>query len=123
MILLINTSVSPAAVALVHQEKLLDQRSVADGPTLSAHLLETIDTLLATSGVTWPQIERIAVHQGPGGYSRLRVGAVTGVMLSLAHAKELVAVQGETMAEVIQAAHNQHLVNTVELRYQSPGIA
>lgn len=45
--------------------------------THSRRLLTTIDDVMVKAGLTWPQIEAVAVGLGPGSFTGLRIGMAT----------------------------------------------
>ncbi len=91
IVLGIDTATSSTAVALGLSDGSTIERR--DDPAAGAHpghatrLLEMTEELLAETGTTWPQIERIAVGAGPGTFTGLRVGIATarGLAQSLEH--------------------------------------
>jgi tRNA threonylcarbamoyladenosine biosynthesis protein TsaB len=91
-----DTSTPSTAVAV----RLADgaTRQARDDPPAGAHpghatrLLDMAHELLAVSGVTWDQLDRIAVGLGPGTFTGLRVGVATARGLAQSLDVELVGV-------------------------------
>ncbi len=85
MILAIETATEVCSTALVHNGKLLGERSLKEKNIHSERLLLLIDEVLTASHVTTRQLEVIAVSIGPGSFTGLRIGLSTakGLALSL----------------------------------------
>ncbi len=91
-----DTSTQATAVAV----RLADGQTpeARDDPPPGAHpghatrLLEMADQLLASTGVAWREVDRIAVGIGPGTFTGLRVGVATARGLAQSLSVELVAV-------------------------------
>src|SRR3989344_6097060 len=104
IILIIDTSHRESSVALVDGQNLLASRSWESNRDLGEKLLTNIDAMLKEKDLTSSDIKRIAAHKGPGHYSAVRTGVVTAMALAYAWQTELVAVEGDSMAEMINAA-------------------
>jgi tRNA threonylcarbamoyladenosine biosynthesis protein TsaB len=61
-------------------------------PAHAARLLALAEEALAAAGAGWPDVARIAVGVGPGGFTGLRIGVATARALAQAHDTPLVAV-------------------------------
>jgi tRNA threonylcarbamoyladenosine biosynthesis protein TsaB len=97
IILGIDTATSATAVALAAGEGAA-ARELRDDPAPGAHpghatrLLAMADELLRAEGVSWREVQRIAVGLGPGAFTGLRVGAATARSLAQSLGAELVGV-------------------------------
>ena len=69
-----------------------DDPPAGERPGHASRLLELIEGVLADGGVTWSEIDRIAVGVGPGGFTGLRIGISTARGLAQAHRIPLVPV-------------------------------
>lgn len=102
--LLIDTSKPQVLVALIKDDKVIGQESWAGDKTLGTKLLSVIDELLVNNSLKLKNVDRIAVHGGPGHYSALRSGIVAATFLAQGTGKDLVQVRGDSLEEmVIQA--------------------
>ncbi len=96
IVLGLDTATTATAVALrLGDETVLERR---DDPAPGAHpghatrLLAMAAEVLGEAGVSWGQIERIAVGLGPGTFTGLRVGVATARGLAHSRGIELVGV-------------------------------
>ena len=96
IVLGLDTATAATAVALrLADGTVLERR---DDPPAGAHpghatrLLAMAAELLAEAGISWGQIERIAVGLGPGTFTGLRVGVATARGLAHSRGIELVGV-------------------------------
>lgn len=112
-ILIINTATPQATIILARDARILAQRSWPSDRSLGARLLSEIDTLLATQKISWQQIDRLAVHQGPGHYSALRTGVILATMVAFAREKELVALSGSGPDQLVPQAFTAFPVSTI----------
>ncbi len=77
LILAFESSARPASVALVRDGKLLAQSLQVSALTHSRTLLPMCEDLLKNTGVTLAEIDAIAVAQGPGSFTGIRIGVST----------------------------------------------
>jgi tRNA threonylcarbamoyladenosine biosynthesis protein TsaB len=65
----------------------------ADGrPAHAARLLALVEQALADAGIGWPDVARLAVGIGPGGFTGLRIGVATARALAQGRGLPLVGV-------------------------------
>lgn len=81
-ILAIDTSNQPLVVSLAEDDKLLDQYETNVPRNHSVDLLPAIQRVLATAGWSFQDLDRIAVAQGPGSFTGLRIGITVGKVLA-----------------------------------------
>jgi len=75
MLLAFETSAKAASVALFDGEKLLGEQYQNTGLTHSQTLMVMAQTLLAQCGKTPSDVEAVAVANGPGSFTGVRIGA------------------------------------------------
>lgn len=88
----IDTSSVKAAVAVVSSGEPVASASQISGKTVSNNLIALIHEALEQSRLTLENIDIIAVAQGPGSFTGLRVGLGTALGLSDATCKPVVGV-------------------------------
>ena len=88
-ILGIDTSGKIASVALTDDDKLVCEKTLYTNLTHSQIIMPMVDEVMQNSGVTFDDIDAIAVANGPGSYTGLRIGiaAVKGICLGSSHIK------------------------------------
>ena len=88
-ILGIDTSGKIASVALTDDEKLICEKILYTNLTHSQIIMPTIQEVLDNCGLTLEDIDAVAVADGPGSYTGLRIGiaAVKGICLGAPHIK------------------------------------
>lgn len=118
VILLINTAHDPAFVLLAQGRTVLGKREWKNDRLTGQQVLSAIDELVREASIGLDDVQRIAVHVGPGGYSFLRTGVVTALMLSASSDIELVEVTGDTVEEMIEQAVSATPRDNVEPRYK-----
>ena len=79
MILAFDTATDVATSALVRDGEVLGERA-----SRAVRILHDIDSLLAEAGLAQADVDRIVVGTGPGSYTGLRMGLITGRTLSFA---------------------------------------
>ena len=92
MILSIETTTAACSVALHHNGNLLASQDVFGDQTHASMLTVQIDSLLQQTRSTPSQLTAIALSDGPGSYTGLRIGSSTAKGLCLALDIPLVAV-------------------------------
>ncbi|MDN6639523.1 MAG: tRNA (adenosine(37)-N6)-threonylcarbamoyltransferase complex dimerization subunit type 1 TsaB [Tetragenococcus sp.] len=91
-VLAIDTSNQTMAVALTEDQTVLGQIQTTINKTHSKTLMPAIDYLMKSLGLRPVDLDRIAVAQGPGSYTGLRIGVTTAKTLADTLATELVGV-------------------------------
>ena len=84
-ILAIDSSAKAASVAIVEDGKILGETFLNCGLTHSVTIMPSVEWLLETTGIKLSDIDRIAICEGPGSFTGLRIGmaAVKGLAWSL----------------------------------------
>jgi tRNA threonylcarbamoyladenosine biosynthesis protein TsaB len=102
IILSIETS-TKACSAAVHQDgKLLSVSELYHEKSSSGMLTTLIEHVVKTAGLTFQELDAIAVAKGPGSYTGLRIGVSTAKGLCFTIEKPLIAVNTlEAMAHAI----------------------
>ncbi len=77
LILSIETSTTVCSVALTEDGKRLHDKKIFDEQSHSTHLTLLIDEVLRESKKSMKDLEAIAVSEGPGSYTGLRIGVST----------------------------------------------
>ena len=77
LILAFESSARPASAALVRDGKLLAQSLQVSALTHSRTLLPMAEDLLKNTGLTLADVDAIAVAQGPGSFTGIRIGVST----------------------------------------------
>jgi tRNA threonylcarbamoyladenosine biosynthesis protein TsaB len=104
-----DTATRASAVALrLDDTRTLDARDdpgPGEHPGHATRLLTMAAELLATAGIGWRAVDRIAVGLGPGAFTGLRVGVATARGLAQSLSLELVGVSSaEALAQALFAA-------------------
>lgn len=88
-ILGIDTSGKIASVAITDEDKLVCQKILYTNHTHSQIIMPMVQEILTGSNLTLDDIDCIAVADGPGSYTGLRIGiaAVKGICLGAPHIK------------------------------------
>ena len=83
LILAIDSSGMTASAALLTEEKVISEMSVNNKKTHSQTLLPMIETVMAGSDLEFEAVEAIALAEGPGSFTGLRIGAALAKGLGL----------------------------------------
>ena len=91
-LLAIDTATTSCSVALVDDQGVRAERTVASGQTHNRHLMALVAGVFAQGALGLDDIDLLAVTCGPGSFTGLRIGMATVQALALAAAKPVVAV-------------------------------
>jgi tRNA threonylcarbamoyladenosine biosynthesis protein TsaB len=92
IILAIETSGEPGSVAICREGSALAAYTFGEGARHARGILPAIDEVVRRAGVAKSEIEAVAVSQGPGSFTGLRVGAICAKTLAYALGWKLVGV-------------------------------
>lgn len=87
IILALDTSTMVAGVALMDEHKLLGEYTINHKRTHSQQIMPMVSMIMNNCEVNMEQIDAIAVAQGPGSFTGLRIGVATA--RGLAHAMNI----------------------------------
>jgi tRNA threonylcarbamoyladenosine biosynthesis protein TsaB len=102
-ILCLETSTDTCSVALYADDRLVDSREVHEPQAHAAQLAVLVEETLRHSGVPLNRLAAVAVSEGPGSYTGLRIGVSTAKGLCYALGIPLIAVGTlELMASAVE---------------------
>lgn len=91
-ILALDSTASPASAALCMDSKVLSFSYINTGLTHSQTLLPMVENVLENSGCSLCDVDSIAVSNGPGSFTGVRIGVATVKGLAFAQDKPCIAV-------------------------------
>jgi len=104
LILGIETSDEVGSVALCSEESVLAEHRFPEGGRYARDIVSAIDRAVRAAGVTRADISAIAVSQGPGAFTGLRVGITCAKTLAYALGWQIVGVPSlEVMVQNVPA--------------------
>lgn len=107
IILQIETATTVCSVALAKNGETIAVKQLNERNIHAEVITLYIDELIAASGLTYNDIDAVAVSSGPGSYTGLRIGVSTAKGLCFALDKPLIAIETlEAMAQGIIAEGN-----------------
>jgi tRNA threonylcarbamoyladenosine biosynthesis protein TsaB len=92
IILALETATMCGSVALIAENRCLAEFSLHTGETHSRRLLAAVDRLLQEAGIECRAVDAVAVSQGPGSFTGLRIGLATAKGLAMAAGAKLLGV-------------------------------
>ncbi|MFT3737174.1 MAG: tRNA (adenosine(37)-N6)-threonylcarbamoyltransferase complex dimerization subunit type 1 TsaB [Breznakibacter sp.] len=92
LILLMDTSTPVCSVALAENSQMVHHIEVYESFSHASQLTVLIQQLFGNNGVSFDQIDAVAVSCGPGSYTGLRIGTSTAKGLCYALGKPLIAI-------------------------------
>ncbi len=101
----IETATDVCSVALLKDESLVQEAALAQPRAHSTHLVPLIQETLQTAGLSPSDLNLIAVSQGPGSYTGLRIGLSTAK--GLAYALDIPII-GVSTLEALALASTPH---------------
>lgn len=93
MILQIETATTVCSVALTNNGQVIAVRELNERNVHAEVITLFIDELMKEAGITYADLDAIAVSSGPGSYTGLRIGISTAKGLCFALDKPLIAVE------------------------------
>jgi tRNA threonylcarbamoyladenosine biosynthesis protein TsaB len=98
-ILAVDTASKSCSVAIIHNDVLMAEMTLASGQTHSKHLMDMIRTVIRISGLSISDLDGFAVTKGPGSFTGLRIGISSVKGLAAGSGKPVVSVSSlETLA-------------------------
>jgi len=91
-ILAIDTATRSCSVAVADEDKLLAETTLVSSETHSRHVMTMIDAVLQMSGMQIGSLDGIAVTEGPGSFTGLRIGVSVAKGLASVNGKPIVGV-------------------------------
>jgi tRNA threonylcarbamoyladenosine biosynthesis protein TsaB len=87
-------------------------------PGHGANLLRLLEQVLGRAGLTWEDVDRIAVGAGPGGFTGLRIGVATARALAQAHDLPIVSVSSLRALALgaVRAAEGRPVLAAIDAR-------
>lgn len=92
LILSIETSTTVCSVALTEGEEIVAQKKLLEDKSHASHLTILIQDILKESGRTMLDLDAVAISEGPGSYTGLRIGVSTAKGLCYALSIPLIGV-------------------------------
>jgi tRNA threonylcarbamoyladenosine biosynthesis protein TsaB len=88
----LETSTSVCSAALARDGRLLAERVSYEGKSHATLLTVFVEQLLAETGIEATMLDAVAVSQGPGSYTGLRIGVSTAKGICYATGAKLIAI-------------------------------
>lgn len=101
-ILAMDSSAKAASVAIVEDDKILGEVFLNCGLTHSVTIMPSVEWLLDMTGLKVSDIDRIAITEGPGSFTGLRIGMAA--LKGLAWACDIPCVGVSTLETIAQGA-------------------
>ena len=92
LILSLETSTAVCSAALARDGRLLAERVSYEGKSHATLLTVFVEQLLAETGLEATSLDAVAVSQGPGSYTGLRIGVSTAKGICYATGAKLIAI-------------------------------
>src|SRR5438552_10376824 len=100
-VLALDTTTRAGSVALVENDRVVDERA---GDASRNHG-ERLPAELADLGAPWPTVDLFAVASGPGSFTGLRIGIATMQGLAMVTGRPVLGVSAlEALAQLVSAA-------------------
>jgi tRNA threonylcarbamoyladenosine biosynthesis protein TsaB len=100
-VLALDTTTRAGSVALVDDDRIVDERRGDAARTHAQRLPGELTALVDANGLAWPDIDLFAVASGPGSFTGLRIGIATIQGLAFVRGRRMVAVPAlEALAQL-----------------------
>lgn len=116
--LFINTSKPNVVVALMKDGKVVARQEWPADRDLKKALLEVINTLMERYQLTSQDINRIAVHGGPGHFGGVRAGVTVASTLAFAWQKDLISLSGDNEEAMMRRIPDATAVAAIKPNYE-----
>lgn len=119
LLLSIDTSIDICSVALHERGRLMGLMELHQGNIHGSKLVPCVKSLMDQSGYKMEHLDAIAVAQGPGSYTGLRIGVATAKGLAFAHDLPLIGVdslQALGKRVISQAEPNAYIIPMIDAR-------
>ena len=119
-ILAFDTSNQPLTVAVVEDQTILSEQLINVKRNHSLQLMPAIEEALKQANSTLTEIDRIAVANGPGSYTGLRIAVTVAKSLAWAQKIELVGISSlKVLAANSLSMSNHYIVPVIDARRQN----
>ena len=116
-ILSIETSTSICSVAIHEQGELIALAEIKEPGAHAEKLLLLVDELFEKAGLSFADLDAVAVSQGPGSYTGLRIGVSTAKGIAYALEIPLIGINTlQAMAASQQVAPGDYVVAVLDAR-------
>lgn len=116
-ILSIETSTSICSVAIHEQGQLLALAEIKEPGAHAEKLLLLVDEVFEKAGLSFADLDAVAVSQGPGSYTGLRIGVSTAKGIAYALDIPLIGINTlQAMAASQNVAHGDYVVAVLDAR-------
>ena len=115
-LLAIESSAMVASVALATEESIVAEYTVNNKKTHSQTLLPMIDEIIQSIGWNINELDYIAVTNGPGSFTGLRIGAATAKGIAQAIDKPIVAIPSLEALAMNGISHSGLIVSIMDAR-------
>ncbi|MBK8502412.1 MAG: tRNA (adenosine(37)-N6)-threonylcarbamoyltransferase complex dimerization subunit type 1 TsaB [Saprospiraceae bacterium] len=106
MILCLETSASNCSVAIAHEGQLLALKESLTPNDHAASIIKHVDACLLAAQISLEDLEAVAISQGPGSFTGLRVGVSAAKGICFALDLPLIAIS--TLASLANAIFSEH---------------
>ena len=116
-IISIETSTEVCSVALHEQGQLVALSEIKQQGAHAEKLMGLLDEVVHAGGITFSGIDALAVSQGPGSYTGLRIGISTAKGLAYGLGKPLIGINTlESIASSVEAEQGGSIVVALDAR-------
>ena len=117
LILLLETATTNCSVALASDGIIVASRSINSGYSHAEKINLFVQEVVAQAGVTLKDLQAVAISNGPGSYTGLRIGISTAKGLCYALGIPLISVSTlDAMAQGLNGGKDQFIVPMIDAR-------
>ena len=116
-ILSIETSTSICSVAVHEDGELISLSEISEAGAHAERLMSLIEEALNSASITYSDLDAIAVSEGPGSYTGLRIGVSTAKGLAFGLSKPLIGVNTLlALASSVSAEEGELIIPVLDAR-------